>query len=41
MGVEKLDSKAVKEIYVGYCRTHASYYLHNPVNGKIIHSTNV
>ena len=40
-GVKKLDSKAVKEVFVGYGRTHDSYYLYNPVTGKISHSTNV
>ena len=41
MGVKKLDSKAVKEIFVGHDRTHDSYYLYNPVTGKISHSRNV
>ena len=41
VGVKKLDSKAVKEIFVGYGRTHDSYYLYNPVTGKISHSRNV
>ena len=41
MGVKKLDSKAVKEIFVGYGRTHDSYYLYNPVTEKISHSRNV
>ena len=41
VGVKKLDSKAVKEIFVGYGRTHDSYYLYNPVSGKISHSRNV
>ena len=41
VGVKKLDSKAVKEIFVGYGRTHDSYYLYNPVAGKISHSRNV
>ena len=41
MGVKKLDSKAVKEVFVGYGRTHDSYYLYNPVTGKISHSKNV
>ena len=41
VGVKKLDSKAVKEIFVGYGRTHDSYYLYNPVIGKISHSRNV
>ena len=41
VGVKKLDSKAVKEIFVGYGRTHDSYYLYNPVTGKINHSRNV
>ena len=39
--MKKLDSKAVKEIFVGYGRTHDSYYLYNPVTGKISHSRNV
>ena len=38
IGVKKLDSK---EIFVGYGRTHDSYFLHNPVTGKITHSRNV
>ena len=38
VGVKKLDSKAVKEIFVGYGRTHDSYYVYNPVTGKISHS---
>ena len=37
VGVKKLDSIAVKEIFVGYGRTHDSYYLYNPVTGKISH----
>ena len=41
VGVKNLDSKAVKEIFVGYGRTHDSYYLYNPVTGKISHSRNV
>ena len=41
VGVKKLDSKAVKEIFVGYGHTHDSYYLYNPVSGKISHSRNV
>ena len=41
VGVKKLDSKAVKEIFVGYGRTHDSYYLNNPITGKISHSRNV
>ena len=41
VGVKKLDSKAVKKIFVGYGRTHDSYYLYNPVTGKISHSRNV
>ena len=41
VGVKNLDSKAFKELYVGYGRTHDSYYLHNPVTGKISHSRNV
>ena len=41
VGVKKLDSTAVKEIFVGYGRTHDSYYLYNSVTGKISHSTNV
>ena len=41
VGVKKLDSKAVKEIFVGYGRTHDSYYLYNPVTGKISHSRKV
>ena len=41
VGVEKLDSKAVKEIFVGYGSTHDSYYLYNPVIRKISHSRNV
>ena len=41
VGVKKLDSKAVKETFVGYGRTHDSYYLYNPVTGKISHSRNV
>ena len=40
VGVKKLDSKAVKEIFVGYGRTHGSYYMYNPVTGKISHSRN-
>ena len=30
VGVNKLDSKAVKEIFVGYGRTHDFYSLYNP-----------
>ena len=41
VGVKKLDSKADKGIFVGYDRTHDSYYLCNPVTGKISHSRNV
>ena len=41
VGVKKLNSKAVKEIFVGYGRTHDSCYLYNPVTGKISHSRNV
>ena len=41
LGVKKLDSKAVKEIFVGYGRTHHSYYLYIPVTGRISHSRNV
>ena len=41
VGVKKLDSKVVKETFVGYGRTHDSYYLYNPVTGKISHSRNV
>ena len=41
VGVKKLDSKAVKEIFVGYGRTHGSYHLYNPVTGKISHLRNV
>ena len=41
VGVKKLGSKAVKKIFVGYGRTHGSYYLYNPVTGKISHSRNV
>ena len=41
VGVKKLDYKAVREIFIGYGRTHDSYYLYNPVIGKIIHSRNV
>ena len=41
ISVKKLDSKAVKEIFVGYGRTNDSYYLYNPVTGKISHSRNV
>ena len=41
VGVKKLDSKAVKEIFVGYGLTHDSYYLYNPVTGEINHSRNV
>ena len=41
VGVKKLDSKAIKENFVGYGRTHDSYYLYNPVTGKISHSRNV
>ena len=41
VGIKKLDSKAVKEIFVGYGHTHDSYYLYNPVSGKISHSRNV
>ena len=39
--MKKLDSKAVKELFVGYGRTHDSYYLYNPVTGKISHWRNV
>ena len=41
VGVKKLDSKAIKELFLGYGRTHDSYYLYNPVTGKISHSRNV
>ena len=41
VGVKKLDSKAIKEMFVGYGRTHESYYLYNPVTSKISHSRNV
>ena len=41
VGVKKLHFKTVKEIFVGYGRTHDSYYLYNPVTGKISHSSNV
>ena len=41
VGVRKLDSKAVQEIIVVYGRSHDSYYLHNPISGKISHSRNV
>ena len=41
VGVKKLDSKAVTEIFVVYGRTHDSYFLYNPVTGKISHSRNV
>ena len=41
MGGKKLDSIAVKEIFVGYDRTHDSYYLYNPFTGKISHLRNV
>ena len=38
VGVKKLDSKAVKEIYIEYGLTHDSYYLYKPVTGEISHS---
>ena len=38
VGVKVLDSKAVKENFVKYGRTHDSYYLYNPVTGEISHS---
>ena len=41
VGVEKLDSKAVKEIFVGYGRTHDSYFFYNPVTGKTSPTRNV
>ena len=41
VGVKKLDSEAVKKIFVGYGRTHDSYYFYNPVTGKISRSRNV
>ena len=41
VGVKKLDSKAVKEVFVGYGRTHDSYYLYNPDTGKISRSKKV
>ena len=41
IGVKNLDSKAVIEIFVGYGHSHDSYYLYNPVTGKISHSGNV
>ena len=41
VGVKKLDSKAVKEIFVGNGRTHDFYYVYNAITGKISHSTNV
>ena len=41
VGVKNLDSKAVKESFVVYGRTHDSYYLYNPVTGKISHSRNL
>ena len=41
VGVKKLNSKAVKGIFVGYGRTHDSYYLYNPVPGKTSPSRNV
>ena len=34
VGLKELDSKAVKEIFVGFGRTHDSYYLYNPITGK-------
>ena len=40
VGVKKLNSKAVKEIFVGYGHTHYSYYLYNPVSDKISHYRN-
>ena len=41
VGEKKLDSKAVKEIFLGYGRTRDYYYLYKPINGKNIHSRNV
>ena len=41
VGAKRLDSKTVKEIFVGYDGTHDSYCLYNPVTGKIRHSRNV
>ena len=38
---KKLDSKAVKQVVVGYGHSHDSYYLYNPVTGKISHSRNM
>ena len=35
VGVKKLDSKAIKEIFVRYGRTHDSNFLYNPVTGKM------
>ena len=39
--VKKLDSKSVKEIFVSFGHNHDSYYLYNPVSGKISHSRKV
>ena len=41
VGVKKLDTKAIKEIFVRYGRTHDSYFLYNPATGKIHLSRNV
>ena len=41
VGVKKLDSKAVKEIFKSYGLFHDSYHLYNPVSGKISHFRNV
>ena len=36
LGVKKLDSKAVKEIFVAYDRTHDSYYLCDTVLVRLV-----
>ena len=41
VGVKKLDSKAVKENFVGYGRALDSYNLYNLVTGRISHWRNV
>ena len=39
--VKKLDSEAIKEILVGFGRTHGSYFWYKPVTRKMYLSRNV